>query len=48
MGINFRVAKIKKKYFLGMPYIPDLMFGSPVDAGSKPTYEEKMRVPPGR
>ena len=27
--------------------IPDTYFGVNVDSGPKPTYEEKMRVPPG-
>ena len=45
--------------FLGIPDIPDFFFfliffflggggwGSTVNAGSKPMYEEKLRVPPG-
>ena len=45
MEIFFETAKFK--YFLGMPDIPDTFFGLTVDAGSKPTYEEKLRVPPG-
>ena len=37
---------LKFKYFLGMLEIPDIFWGRIVDAGSQPTYEEKMRVPP--
>ena len=35
------------KYFLGVLDITDVFGCLTVDAGSKPTYEYKMRVPPG-
>ena len=31
---------------MGVPEIPDIFLGWMVDAGSEPTYEEKIRVPP--
>ena len=42
-GGYFWVAKISNIF--GMLDIPDIFWGT-VDAGSKPTYEEKKRVPP--
>ena len=34
------------KYFFGVFEIPDIFWGWTVDAGSEPTYAEKIRVPP--
>ena len=47
-GNIFGAAKFQ--IFWGMPDIPDFFVGGggeTVDAGSKPMYEEKLRVPPG-
>ena len=33
------------KYFFGVLDIPDILFELTVDAGPKPTYEDKMGVP---
>ena len=44
MGVFFWVAKIS--IFFGVLEIPDIFLGGTVDAGPKPTYTEKMRVPP--
>ena len=45
MGIFFGVAKISNIFF-GVLEIPDIFWGLRVDAGSEPTYAEKLRVPP--
>ena len=34
------------KYFFGVLQISDIFLGWTVDAGSEPTYAEKIRVPP--
>ena len=41
MGILFWVAQNYKYFFWGLANIPDIFWGWTVDAGSKPTYEEK-------
>ena len=45
IGIFFWVAKISNIFF-GALEIPDIFLGYTVDAGSEPTYAEKIRVPP--
>ena len=45
MGIFCWVAKISNIFF-GVLEIPDIFLGWMVEAGSEPTYEEKIRVPP--
>ena len=47
MGGIFWVAK-NSNTFLGVLEIPDIFGGCMVDAGSEPTYTEKMRVPDTR
>ena len=44
MGDSFWVAKISNIFWV--LEIPEICLGLTVDAGPKPTYEEKMRVPP--
>ena len=44
MGVFFGLLKIQ--IFFGVLEIPDIFWGCTVDAGSEPTYTEKMRVPP--
>ena len=46
IGIFFWVAKISNIFYWVLE-IPDIFLGWTVDAGSEPTYEEKIRVPPG-
>ena len=36
------------EYFWDMPDIPDIFLGLTVDAGSKPTYQEKIEYPLGQ
>ena len=38
---------LKSQIFFGVVEIPDIFLGWTVDAGPEPTYEEKLRVPPG-
>ena len=45
MGVFFGVAKNSNIFFWVLE-IPDIFLGCTVDAGSEPTYTEKMRVPP--
>ena len=44
---NFILSCLYFKYFWGTPDVPDIFGGLTVDGGSMPTYEAKMRVPPG-
>ena len=45
MGDIFWVANVSNIF--RVLEIPDIVWGYTVDTGPEPTYEEKMRVPPG-
>ena len=44
--IGIFLGLLKIKMFFGVLKIPDIFWGWTVDAGSEPTYAEKIRVPP--
>ena len=45
--MGYFLGLVKFHIFFGVLEIPDIFFGRTVDAGSEPTSEEKVRVPPG-
>ena len=44
--LRYFFGLLKSQIFFGGLEIPDIFWGRTVDAGSEPTYAEKIRVPP--